>query len=114
MFWNGWPSGRVGPGGAPEGSIKLVSSGIDGRRQPFWPPTVLLMQMKRATLHLASAICGDFSQTSPVLLSRTASLVNAVKITNRSAAGSTLSQFCVWPAYGSSLTGGAAVAGVVP
>jgi len=42
---------------------------------------------------LAIVVCGDFSQTKPVSLSRTASLLNAGRITNRCAAGKALSRF---------------------
>ena len=51
------------------------------------------MHIKRAPFHVAGADCGDSSQTSPVLLSLTASLLNAANSTNRCAAGSALSQF---------------------
>src|SRR5678816_3094534 len=50
------------------------------------------MQAKRAPFHVTAAVCGDFSQTSPVLLSRTASLLNAASNTNRCVDGSALSQ----------------------
>src|SRR4026209_2234668 len=50
------------------------------------------MQAKRAPFHVTAADCGDFSQTSPVLLSRTASLLNAASNTNRCVDGSALSQ----------------------
>ena len=33
-----------------EGSTRLASSGRDGSRQPFWPPTFFSMQVRRATL----------------------------------------------------------------
>ena len=74
-------------------SIKLVGSGIDGRRHPFWSPTFLLMQVKRVPFHVAVGACRDFSQISPVLSSQTASLLNEANTTNRCAAGNTLSQF---------------------
>ena len=35
-----------------------------------------------------AAVCGDLSQTKPVSLSNTASLLKAVRMTNRCAAGS--------------------------
>src|SRR6266705_5088196 len=49
---HGWPGGRVGPGGAMEGSTRVVSSWSVGSRQPFCPPTFFSMQVRRATLHL--------------------------------------------------------------
>ena len=95
------------------GPTRLRSSAGEGRRQPFWPPTALLAQVVRATFHVTVVVCGDFSHTSPVVLSRTASLLKADKRTNRCAAGRALSQFWMTPASNSSFTGGA-VAGVPP
>src|SRR6266850_4619980 len=94
---NGWPGGRVGPGGAMEGSTRLASSGRDGSRQPFWPPTFFSVQVRRATLHLVLVVCGDFSQTKPDSLSNTASLLKAGRMTNRCAAARALSRFWVTP-----------------
>jgi hypothetical protein len=50
---NGWPGVRVGPGKATEGSIRLASSGMDGSRQPFVPPTVFLRHPSRARSHMS-------------------------------------------------------------
>lgn len=51
------------------------------------------MQAKRALFHVAAVVCGDVSQTRPVLLSRTASLLNAASTMNRDAPSRALSQF---------------------
>src|SRR3989442_8355617 len=85
---NGWPGGRVGPGEATEGSTRLASSGRDGRGQPFRPPTALLAQVKRTFAEETAVVCGDFSQTKPVSLSNTASLLKAGRMTNLCAADS--------------------------
>jgi hypothetical protein len=69
-----------------EGSTKLCNSDKEGRRQPFWPPTSFSTQVRRATLHLALEVCGDFSHTSPVSLSNTPSLFKDGRTTNRCAA----------------------------
>jgi hypothetical protein len=60
---------------------------MDGRRHPFWPPTFLLMQVKRAGLQVPVVVAGDFSQTSPVFRSNTAALAKFKRIINRVAAG---------------------------
>src|SRR5438874_13808243 len=80
---NGWPGGSARPGGATEESTRPDNSSRNGNRHPFWPPTFFSMQMRRLSLHLALVVCGDLSQTRPVSLSNTASLVNAGKTTNR-------------------------------
>src|SRR5207244_3702295 len=94
---NGWPGGRVGPGGAMEGSTRLASSGRDGSRQPFWPPIFFSMQVRRATLQVALVVSGDFSQTRPVSLSNTASLLKAGRMADRCAARRALSRFWMFP-----------------
>jgi hypothetical protein len=48
---------------------------MDGRRQPFRPPTALLAQVERALDEFPAVVAGDFSQTKPVSLSNTASLL---------------------------------------
>src|SRR2546422_8916487 len=53
--------------------MRLASSSMDESRQPLRPPTVLVAQMPRAFCHNCKVGLGDFSQTSPVSLSRTAS-----------------------------------------
>lgn len=57
----------------------MASSGMDGRRQPFRPPTALLAQVERALDEVPAVVAGDFSQTRPVSLSNTASLLKAVR-----------------------------------
>src|SRR5688572_9714452 len=90
----GWPRGRVFPV-LMEGSTRVASSEIDGSLQPFRPPTSLLAQAARASLQDISAVSRVFSHTSPVSSSRTAASPKALKIVNREALGSFLSQFCV-------------------
>src|SRR5437867_11517547 len=53
--------------------MRLASSSMDESRQPLRPPTVLVAQMPRAAGHTSGVGSGDFSQASPVSLSRTAS-----------------------------------------
>src|SRR4249920_498023 len=90
----GWPRGRVGPV-LMEGSTRLASSEIDGNLQPFRPPTSLSAQPARALVQDTSVVSRVFSHTSPVSSSRTAASPKALKIVNREALGSFLSQFCV-------------------
>src|SRR6185295_12605373 len=78
-----------------EGSTRLASSEIDGSLQPFRPPTSLLAQAARASFQVTSFVSKVFSHTSPVSSSRTAASPKALKIVNREALGSFLSQFCV-------------------
>jgi len=47
-FVKGWPAGKVGPGDATEGSIRLESSANDGTRQALRPPTILNTQSNLA------------------------------------------------------------------
>src|SRR6478736_117216 len=76
-----------------EGSTRLASSEIDGNLQPFRPPTSLSAQAARASVQDISAVSRVFSHTSPVSLSRTAASPKALKMVNREALGSFLSQF---------------------
>ena len=62
--------------------------GGTARRQPFRPPTALLAQVKRTFAEETAVVCGDFSQTKPVSLSNTASLLKAGRMTNLCAADS--------------------------
>ena len=78
------------------GSIRLASSGIDGSRHPFRPPTFLLIQVEMANAHVAVVVAGDCSHTSPVFLSSTASLAKAASTTNRVAYGLLVSHRRVW------------------
>jgi hypothetical protein len=85
----GWPAGRVGPGDATEGSIKLASSEIEGSRQPFRPPTLLMRHVGLARSACATRfVPGARSHTRPVSRSSTASLFQSVKTTKRVEAGS--------------------------
>src|SRR4026209_665101 len=78
-----------------EGSTRLASSEIDGSLQPFRPPTSILAQAARASVQDTSVVSRVFSHTSPVSPSRTAASPKALKIVNREALGSFLSQFWV-------------------
>src|SRR5687768_3772978 len=95
-----------------DSSTKLINSTMDGSLHPFCTPTPELRQVVRETLHVLAGADGDRSQTKPVLLSRTTALLKPGRITNRSTLGRALSQFCVTLACTSSLTGGAAAAGI--
>src|SRR4026208_1462293 len=87
----GGSGGRAGPERI-EGSPRLASSERDGTLQPFRPPTSLSAQAARASVHDTSAVSRVFSHTSPVSLSRTAASPKALKMVNREALGSFLSQ----------------------
>src|SRR6185503_17367615 len=74
---NGWPAGRDGRKRV--GSNRLANSWIDGTFQPKRPPIVRVLHQMCAesqVFHAYFAVLGDRSQTSPVSLSRTASLLN--------------------------------------
>src|SRR5262245_62011474 len=98
MLVKGWPIGSVGPGGATDGSTRLVSSIIEGARQPLRPPTILFVtHVSVALSQFTWLLDGDLSHTSPVSLSRTASLLKSARTVKRALLGSFLSQFCVTP-----------------
>src|SRR5262249_48047964 len=70
-----------------EGSMRLVSSEIDGIRQPICPPVLAFRHSYCADGHERVSCWGVRSQTRPVFLSSTDSLLNAASTTNRSDAG---------------------------
>jgi hypothetical protein len=63
--------------------LRLLSSGSDGRRHPIRPPTFLMAHAPRALNQGSAIVAGDCSHTSPVSLSRTASLLKASNTVNR-------------------------------
>src|SRR5262245_30638102 len=89
------PVNRLGTNGCNnEGSLILVNSITDGNRHPTVPPTILLAHWDVAYQKLYFTSSGLFSHTKPVLLSRTASLLNSAKTVKRVLLGRFLSQFC--------------------
>ena len=84
-------------GAGKDGSITLASSTTEGSRQPRVPPTFLSIHWRRASFQVGPGEdgSGDCSQTSPVLLSRTAALLNSARTVKRDAEGLLLSHRCV-------------------
>jgi hypothetical protein len=68
-----------------DGSTKLANSWTVGRRQPLRLPRVLWLQLSLATAQSTAVVLGDFSQTNPVSLSRTARLEYEASTVNRPA-----------------------------
>src|SRR5437867_4165452 len=84
---------------------------MDGRRQPFRPPTALSAQAKRPPDQVLVVVAGDCSQTSPVSLSNTAAPPmthfhrlevprgQGTTLGRMGSGGSTLSQACGSPLW---------------
>lgn len=93
MFKNGCPGGILGMGESTAGPTRLRISAGAGRRQPFWLPVDLFVQVQRASFHVTAIGCGEISHIRPVSLSRAASLWKSDKITNRWVDGCASCQF---------------------